>query len=574
MVLLRVSDQVLPTATPSKTKLLLKILGFRIGYLLLMALSCHFFPDHNPGEDVLRFDMRLDTPTDGCFCPIGQACDFQQNKVTRIKRSIPSNESDSCAMYSNHSTYSSISTRIWKFLLSPLNKWDAARFLHLAAHPNLRDPPTSSECEDGIDSTKNCDFISTSTSEQAHAFFPLFPLGIRYMAFGLMRITTAPFIPPTFEATLVWSGFVLNTICVLCATLALHSLTMAILPTTITSSNSTMPSSSSSSQVAMAVCWVYGIWNPAGIFFSTNYSESFFSCTTLIGHAAFAHGQYGMAIVSWMLASYTRSNGSIQAIWLLLHGLGHLCNYWRNSNNKSSKRSLSRTLAIVMACLLGAVLVILPIRWHDWQGYMRHCNHAISQQQPSWCRNDIRYFSLYGWTQREHWNVGLFRYYQWKQIPNFLLAAPILTLSAWGAWHWIRTSFILDYGKGKWPAAPLALLNWSVQALADSVVPLPSKQNVTLQPKFTAQVHSHLVSNPLLLGHYAILAGLTLVGLLVAHVQISTRLILSSSPAIVWFLTYCHLQTKSQPLRQFLEAYTLLYLILGILLHVNFLPWT
>ena len=80
--------------------------------------------------------------------------------------------------------------------------------------------------------------------------------------------------------------------------------------------------------------------------------------------------------------------------------------------------------------------------------------------------------------------------------------------------------------------------------------------------------------NPLLLAHYAILAVLALVGIFVAHVQISTHMILSSSPAAVWFLTYLVIQSK-QPLIQLVaRLYPCLYILLGILLHVNFLPWT
>ena len=52
--------------------------------------------------------------------------------------------------------------------------------------------------------------------------------------------------------------------------------------------------------------------------------------------------------------------------------------------------------------------------------------------QPEWCttrnsNDDIisslifgSSFSLYRYIQDKHWDVGFFRYYQWKQIPNFL----------------------------------------------------------------------------------------------------------------------------------------------------------
>ena len=189
-------------------------------------------------------------------------------------------------------------------------------------------------------------------------------------------------------------------------------------------------------------------------------------------------------------------------------------------------------------------------------------------------------FSLYRWTQQQHWNVGLFHYYEFKQIPNFLLAAPILVLSILGVVQWIWSS-IREYGKGKLPQSISQLLiGWPIHALSDSVDQTlfhglgtqPSSTTSTSSPVEAACLW--LLFNPVLLGHYAILAGLTIVGLIVAHVQISTRMICSSSPAIIWLLTYCHLQDQSLRLRQLVAFYSILYMLLGVILHVNFLPWT
>ncbi len=228
-----------------------------------------------------------------------------------------------------------------------------------------------------------------------------------------------------------------------------------------------------------------------------------------------------------------------------------------------------RTIVAALFCLLGAILVFLPVRYHDWQGFWRHCHENVSVQ-PWWCQQEVESstFSLYGYTQRQHWNVGFFRYYELKQIPNFLLAAPILGLSIAGVVQWTRGS-LLEYGKGKLPTTwKILLVGWPIHALSESVSLKP--KNTTLGTKPC----DWLLYNLILLGHYAILAILTLVGLVIAHVQISTRMICSSSPAITWFLTYCHLQDHNPRLRQFAGGYTILYMILGVILHVNFLPWT
>ena len=133
---------------------------------------------------------------------------------------------------------------------------------------------------------------------------------------------------------------------------------------------------------------------------------------------------------------------------------------------------------------------------------------------------------------------------------------------------------MLTYGKGiLLSTASMELLDWPLRALADSVKTSQGEVS-TGSPSPKLSYYQYLIDNPRLLGHYFLLAGLTVVGLTVAHVQISTRMICSSSPAAIWLLAYCHLQEESLLLRRFVSIYTMLFMFLGVLLHVNFLPWT
>ena len=95
-----------------------------------------------------------------------------------------------------------------------------------------------------------------------------------------------------------------------------------------------------------------------------------------------------------------------------------------------------------------------------------------------------------------------------------------------------------------------------------------------------------LVGGPLMLGHYAVLAACTLTGIFVAHVQISTRLICSSCPALYWYMAVavaanndCHDKETKEPFKSSTKAniilfYCFFYMILGVALHSNWLPWT
>ena len=523
-----------------------------------MATSCHFIPEHNPGDGVLRFDMRLNQPN-GCFCLKGHSCDTHS---THHEASID------CAIPSVSNVL--ISPTLWHFWLAPLTKWDAARFLTLAVDPSLRDPQTSFE-----------------VSEQAHAFLPMFPWMIQQFAVFLSKVLPPQVLPPTFEGLVVFAGVLFNNfVCSTAAILALYSLTTCVMTNGKTASKEQNDRHHS---IAIVVCLVFGVWNPALVFFATNYSESFFAASTILGHLCIQQsklkktiGLWFLGIACWMVGSYTRSNGTLHCLWLLQDGLARILLLHQTSGNSKTKAStVGQSIAIGIQSILGAVLIAVPVRYHDWRGWERHCVLG-SGDRPLWCNDDGSSFSLYRYIQDKHWNVGFFRYYELKQIPNFLLAAPILLLSITGVYRWIHWSLITKYGKGKAPSSSKNILvGWPVVALSESV----SIGSNT--PKTTSSSESSLLlENPLLLGYYAILSILAFLGLTIAHVQISTRMICSTSPAILWFMAQSLLhpakEDKSDGLvdkiasnrSHVVWAYTGLYMFLGVLLHVNFLPWT
>jgi Mannosyltransferase (PIG-V) len=137
---------------------------------------------------------------------------------------------------------------------------------------------------------------------------------------------------------------------------------------------------------------------------------------------------------------------------------------------------------------------------------------------------------MYSAIQRQYWNVGLFRYYQVKQIPNFLLAAPVILISG-------ITVFLCILG----------IMEDSVRKVLSpstvrNVLSLRSDRNVlstnSKEPSSSWEYVMRIWRACCccvccaLSGHVVHLTAVTALGLLIAHVQISTRLLCSSCPIV------------------------------------------
>jgi hypothetical protein len=394
-------------------------------------------------------------------------------------------------------------------------------------------------------------------------------------------------------------------------------------------------------------------FNPAGVFFSAAYSESLFSMLTFAGHAFVARGRYydrllriceegvvvddddasgelreGVRIgvllkrprrwwwwcwatfhwipstILWMLASYARSNGTFSAIWWMLVGLSRCCSFIRGIDEGGGIASaVVQCISFLLFHCTLASLVAYPTLYHDRRGYDYHCLEDPMQRQqtladlpthrvPAWCeRGKIdRQFSLYALVQRKYWNVGLFRYYEIKQIPNFILALPVLALSFAAVVSWIAQSW--DRHKAKQVTRNTTtsirgvvpdVIRWAFVALGSSSGDVPVGGDMKSHASLSSETVTLL--GPDLLPSYAILAGFALVGTFIAHVQVSTRLIFSSCPAMYWFISDMLVNDKGIVGRKrlgkrvaqaplILYSYFALYNILGVIMHVNWLPWT
>jgi hypothetical protein len=306
----------------------------------------------------------------------------------------------------------------------------------------------------------------------------------------------------------------------------------------------------------------------------------------------------------WMLASYARSNGTFSAVWWMLVCLSKCCSCIRGMDEGGGiARAVVQCVSLLLFHCTLASLVAYPTLYHDRRGYNYHCLEDSMQRQqsladlsthraPAWCERGKmdRRFSLYALVQRKYWNVGLFRYYEIKQIPNFILALPVLALSfaavvSWIAWSWDRhkVNQVTRNTTTSIRGVFRDVIRWAFHALDSSSGDVTAGGNIKSYASLSSE--TTMLLGPELLPNYAILAGFALVGTFIAHVQVSTRLIFSSCPAIYWFISDMLVNDKGIVGRRglgervaqaprILYSYFALYNILGVIMHVNWLPWT
>lgn len=181
-------------------------------------------------------------------------------------------------------------------------------------------------------------------------------------------------------------------------------------------------------------------------------------------------------------------------------------------------------------------------------GIVRYCPSLVGSvlgteqgtvEDRSWCKNVVPNISaMYVFVQREYWNVGVFRYYEWRQLPNFLLAAPMLALSV----HSLASYF------SDWWSRRKGLKKASSRRFGDAVAP-----------------------------YYVHWLFLLVNALLVVHIQVTTRL-LAACPPLFWHPAALGFagQDMQRTTRYgtVVVGYFLLFSVLGAVLFPTFYPWT
>ncbi|XP_074782412.1 GPI alpha-1,6-mannosyltransferase 2 isoform X2 [Athene noctua] len=417
-------------------------------------------------------------------------------------------------------------------LLGGLSRWDAEHFLFIAERGYLYE--------------HNC------------AFLPLYPLSLRAAAEGALW----PLQPLLcLRSRLLLSAVLLNSLFSILAAAALYKLGCVVLQRR---------------GVAFLAALLFSV-SPANVFMAAAYSESVFAFLVFSAMWQLEKGQSWLGGLLFSLASGARANGLINAGFLLY------------ARGKCFALQL-QYYAYVRFCGPGAGLeqtVPRPLLQLALdKGYRLAGRNGV---KPPWC--SWRFPVVYSYIQDAYWNVGFLRYFELRQIPNFLLALPVTFLGLWAAWTYLI-------------ANPRHCLTLGLERRKSEEEGKP-EAGFCCPAVFVYVVHATVS---------------LVVGFFCMHVQVLTRFLGSCSPILYWFSAHLlqeyepllwsegtdnqttasrskkSLLDKSgssgkgmlenplvrllinfrliTPLSKCILGFFLSYWLLGLILHCNFLPWT
>ncbi|NWW50852.1 PIGV mannosyltransferase, partial [Pedionomus torquatus] len=458
-----------------------------------------------------------------------------------------------------------------EWLLGGLSRWDAEHFLFIA--------------EQGYVYEHNC------------AFFPLYPLAVRALAEGalwpfqrLLRL----------RSRLLISAALLNSLFSVLAASALYKLGCIVLRCR---------------RGAFLAALLFSL-SPANVFMAAAYSESMFAFLVFCAMWQLEKGQSWLSGLLFSLASGVRANGLINAGFFLYSRGKRFALQLQGGSGSVRKLPLlwKQLLSVASAAVLMCAGVFLPFALFQCYAYVRFCGAGTGLEPPApkpllqlaldkgyrlaateggnppWCSH--RFPVVYSYIQDTYWNVGFLRYFELKQIPNFLLALPVTLLGSWAAWTYIV-------------ANPRHCLTLGLERRK-------SEEEGKLRAGFCCPaVFVYVVHATVLL----------VFGFFCMHVQVLTRFLCSSSPLLYWFSAHllqehepllwnegtddqttaacaekppggknpgsCGKGPSENPLLRLLLncglitplgkgilGFFVTYWLLGLILHCNFLPWT
>ncbi|XP_030638278.1 palmitoyltransferase ZDHHC18-A [Chanos chanos] len=430
--------------------------------------------------------------------------------------------------------------------------------------------------------------------EHNFAFFPLFPITLR-------SVTTTVLWPLngwlTVRGRLLLAVALGNSVLFLLSAVALYRLGCLVLQDRC---------------LAFISSLLYCL-TPANVFMVVGYSECLFATLTFGGLWLLEKEFILKSSLLFGLATAARANGLVNAGFLLYSSLrrGFVQARVLSTGARSYLRYCRYIWTAICLLLTSAVcvsIVFLPFGLFQNYAYQIFCKPSLTQDQispallrlskekgyrvpdatkptPSWCHNPVPL--VYSYIQDVYWDVGFLRYFQLKQIPNFLLALPIAILGFMASFIYITAN--------------------PVYCLCLGLLDRRTKQEAE---KPTAGFF-----NPKVFVYIVHASALLIFGIFCMHVQVLTRFLASSSPVIYWISAHLLLQYEPllkenqmatqgsqqvtphqrkawacmdhNPVTQLVMqwrtcslttrcilGYFISYWLIGLALHCNFLPWT
>ena len=395
-----------------------------------------------------------------------------------------------------------------EYVFGGFRRWDAHYFLHISEHGY--------------------------TYEHTMAFYPLYPFVIRSITNWILCLECISSIL-SFRSVALLVAITLNTFFFIKAAHMLQNLTNYVFNNNQRQSN----------RAVYLFCF-----NPASIFFTAPYTESLFAWLTFSVMYNVATNKLNSAILPLCLSIACRSNGFINVGFVLYYGFTHALTINRTSIYKYLFKLLHYFVLILLA-----ILAFFSIQIYQYSLFCSHYDNKFSyiliehafkngyvlagERISSWCTHTVPL--AYSYIQSYYWNVGFMKYYEIHQIPNFLLALPILIVFLSNIYKFVRKHRL---------------------SLIKSLFVDSNKQ-------FVHMVH---------------VTFLTLFSIAFVHIQVTTRLLASASPCLYWFCTFSMPTSQNPSMKSYFSnlsltsklivTWFLSYYIIGTILFCNFLPWT
>lgn len=292
-------------------------------------------------------------------------------------------------------------------------------------------------------------------------------------------------------------------------------------------------------------------WSPANPFFLSLYTESTFAFFSFSGIYLASYGPSDdlhrliVTLVSslcFAVASSIRSNGVVMAGFIVYPAL---C---RAYHALIAKR-WTTVATSVLECSVGSLVSVTPFLVYLYTAYQRYC---VGFTRP-WCEETVP--NIYSFVQSFYWNVGFLRYFRPHQIPNFLLAAPVLILAF---------SAAISFLKSDWRNALSLGINSSAELTADRTV-IRRYSTDTIRGFYRN-------ANFVFVAH---LLALLATSVPFIHIQVLTRFLFSQCPILYWYVAHLLSDHETSTItKKSIVTYMLVFNLMGIILFSNFLPWT